>query len=259
MGRGASLGTMQTQAEGGNDKAKTRSGKARARDPARTRPARLGQRSEDEKEEEPEEAQEATPAHDFRAPTKAEYEKYIRTHMPSCAWCPSCITGSGLSSQHWMLPPSKNRPRYHQQSNGLAECCVTVRSALENRIWGSIPEDDPILTWLVRHAALSPQSLARRPERPPRHGTSRAWQSRTSGRPIRCWPFAEPHSGPTRNTMVQVFTYASPTRETHMKYHHRRPTHRRWYGAFHMRRNDIAQHGHTTGRKGCIALGRRTP
>lgn len=52
-------------------------------------------------------------------------------------------------------------PDDEPQSNGMAERCVqtvmglfrTARSALENRIGQTLPDDHAVLTWLVRHAA----------------------------------------------------------------------------------------------------------
>lgn len=47
-----------------------------------------------------EEARTATPAHDPGEPTKAGYDRHMLSHMPYRAWCPWCITGRGLASQH---------------------------------------------------------------------------------------------------------------------------------------------------------------
>lgn len=52
-------------------------------------------------------------------------------------------------------------PAYEPQSNGLAERCVQIvqglfrstRSALEHRLGGALPDDHPVLTWMVRHVA----------------------------------------------------------------------------------------------------------
>lgn len=63
-------------------------------------------KSEDERmqgpQEEGSEAEEARPARlacGPGAPTRAEYERRMATHMPCRAWCPWCVTGRGSGSQ----------------------------------------------------------------------------------------------------------------------------------------------------------------
>lgn len=51
-------------------------------------------------EEESEEARRAGPAHDPGAPTKAEYDWHMLTHMAYHAWCPWCVAERGRTAQH---------------------------------------------------------------------------------------------------------------------------------------------------------------
>ena len=55
---------------------------------------------EGQEDEESEEARVVKPAHDPGAPTKAEYDRHMLTHLPYRAWCPWCVTGRGRSAQH---------------------------------------------------------------------------------------------------------------------------------------------------------------
>ena len=35
-----------------------------------------------------------------QTPTKAEWDEHALTHLPFREWCPHCIAGKGMSSQH---------------------------------------------------------------------------------------------------------------------------------------------------------------
>lgn len=202
-------------------------------------------------DEDTEEARLATRARDAVAPTRAEYERHMLTHMPNLGWYRWCITGRGRALQHRRTreegrdhvpivamyscyvtesstpvhchkcsqtgvvvsqvlhskeatpellrlvvedienmghtrvvirgdnePAMKafvfrihgttthpmvveESPDYETQANGLAERCaqtikgmvLTGRSALEGRISVRTPDEHPVLTWLIRHAA----------------------------------------------------------------------------------------------------------
>lgn len=77
-----------------------------------------------EDEEEPDEARQAKPAHDPRAPTKAEYDRHMLTHLPYRAWCPRCVTGCGRSSQH-------RRAKEHEAGGGVPAVPMDYRYMTE--------------------------------------------------------------------------------------------------------------------------------
>ena len=63
------------------------------------------------REDESEEALIANVFWDRRAPTEAEVEHYIVTHLPFRVWCPSCVDGRARDRHHWRQNAEDGRLR----------------------------------------------------------------------------------------------------------------------------------------------------
>ena len=55
-----------------------------------------------------------------RPPTSEEIQEHLRTHLPYRSWCPHCVSGRGVSSQHRRRDPGKDQV---DKATVALDCC----------------------------------------------------------------------------------------------------------------------------------------
>jgi len=73
-----------------------------------------------------------------RAPTRAEVDEHMATHLPYRAWCPHCVVSGGRDKQHFL----KDEEEVAARSQLIMGSCPTRRSPERSLRRGSHPHSD---------------------------------------------------------------------------------------------------------------------